>query len=94
MSNWNLKDEMTPKERISAMVNGKPYDRVPCSIGIGDHAANIIGVKVSELHNSVEKIVEAQLAANKKYGIEGTGVGPGLGGIAEALGSKLVFPDH
>jgi len=94
MGNWNLKDEMTPKERLKAMAEGKPYDRVPCSIGIGDHAANLIGVKVSELHNCVEKIVEGQVAAYEKYGIEGTGVGPGLGGIAEALGSKLVFPDH
>ena len=63
---WNLKDEMTPKERVTAMIEGKPYDRVPCSIGIGDHAANIIGAKVSELHDSVERIVEAQVAANEK----------------------------
>jgi len=94
MGNWKFKDEMMPKERLKAMTEGKPYDRVPCSIGIGDHAANIIGVKVSELHNCVDKIVEGQVAANEKYGIEGTGIGPGLGGIAEALGSKLIFPDH
>ncbi|MFL0194696.1 uroporphyrinogen decarboxylase family protein [Clostridium sp. WILCCON 0269] len=94
MSEFLLKDEMTPKERIEAMINGKPFDRVPCNIFIGDHAATIIGVKVSDLHFFPEKVVEGQLAANEKYGIESTGVSPGLAGIAEALGSKLVFPDH
>jgi len=89
-----LKDEMTPKERIEAMINGRPFDRVPCNIFIGDHAASIIGVKVSDLNFSSEKFIQGQLAANDLYGIESTGVSPGLAGIAEALGSELIFPDH
>ncbi|MBU3129208.1 uroporphyrinogen decarboxylase family protein [Clostridium tagluense] len=94
MSDLLLKDDMTPKERIEAMTHGRPFDRVPCNIFIGDHAATIIGAKVSDLNFSSEKFLYGQLAANKKYGIESTGVSPGLAGIAEALGSKLVFPDH
>ncbi|OAA90510.1 uroporphyrinogen decarboxylase family protein [Clostridium ljungdahlii] len=94
MSEFLLKDEMTPKERVEAMISGRPFDRVPCNIFIGDHAANIIGVKVSDLNFFSEKVLEGQLAANEKYGIESTGIGPGLAGIAEALGSKLFFPDH
>lgn len=94
MNEFLLKDGMTPKERIEAMINGRPFDRVPCNIFIGDHAANIIGVKVSDLNFSSDKFVQGQLAANELYGIESTGVSPGLTGIAEALGSKLVFPDH
>jgi len=94
MNEFLLKDEMTPKERIEAMISGKPFDRVPCNIFIGDHAANIIGVKVSDLNFSSDKFIQGQLEANKKYCIESTGVSPGLAGIAEALGSQLVFPDH
>lgn len=89
-----LKDEMTPKERIEAMISGKSFDRVPCNIFIGDHAATIIGAKVSDLNFYHDKFIEGQLAANEKYGIESTGISPGLAGIAEALGSKLTFPDH
>ncbi|HEY8803817.1 MAG TPA: uroporphyrinogen decarboxylase family protein [Clostridium sp.] len=66
-----LKDEMTPKESIKAMISGKPFDRVPCNIFIGDHAANIIGVKVSDLNFSPEKFVQGQLAANELYCIDG-----------------------
>lgn len=94
MSEFLIKDDMTPKERIEAMINGRPFDRVPCNIFIGDHAATIIGAKVSDLNFSSEVFLQGQLAANEKYGIESTGVSPGLAGIAEALGSKLVFPDH
>lgn len=94
MSKFLLRDEMTPKERIEAMVSGKPFDRVPCNIFIGDHAANLIGSKVSDLQLFSEKVLEGQLAANERYEIESTGTGPGLAGIAEALGSKLFFPDH
>jgi len=94
MSGFLIKDDMTPKERIEAMTYGKPFDRVPCNIFIGDHAATIIGAEVSDLNFSSEVFLHGQLAANKKYGIESTGVSPGLAGIAEALGSKLVFPKH
>jgi Uroporphyrinogen-III decarboxylase len=94
MSKLLLKDEMTPKERIEAMLSGKTFDRVPCNISIGDHIATLIGAKVSELHLFPDKFIEGQIAANERYGIEGSWIGPGLGGIAEALGSKLTFPDH
>lgn len=94
MSKIILKEEMTPKERIEAMISGRPFDRVPCNIFIGDHAATIIGAKVSDLNFSSKVFLKGQIAANEKYGIESTGVSPGLAGIAEALGSKLVFPDH
>ena len=94
MDRQNFKDEMTPKERSEAISKGKPYDRIQCGPSIGDHAANLIGAKVSELNFSVEKFLQGQIVANEKYAIESSIIGPGLGGIAEALGSKLVFPDH
>lgn len=94
MNKQLLKDEMTPKERMEAMLSRNSFDRVPCNISIGDHAATLIGAKVSELHLFADKFVEGQIASNEKYGIESSWVGPGLGGIAESLGSKLAFPDH
>ncbi len=86
-------DQMTAKERWQAFFDGKPYDRIPCNLFIGDHAAGLIGAKVSELHLSADKAVAAQIAAHKTYQSETAGVGPGLGGIAEAIGSELGFPE-
>jgi uroporphyrinogen decarboxylase len=87
------KDQMTAKERSQAFAEGKPVDRIPCNLFIGDHSAGLIGAKVADLHLSVEKAVEAQVVAHRIYETEGTSVGPGLGGVAEAMGSKLEFPD-
>ncbi len=93
MSNVLIKkDQMTAKERNAAFIAGKPYDRIPCNLFIGDHSSRLIGVKVSDLHLSADKAVEAQLAAFKTYETEGAGVGPGLGGIAEAIGSRQQYP--
>lgn len=87
------KDQMTPKERNKAFREGKPYDRIPCGLGIGDHASKLIGAKVAEIHLDRDKMVLAQLKAQEVYGTESVGVGPGLGGIAEALGSVQTYPD-
>jgi uroporphyrinogen decarboxylase len=88
------KDQMTPKERDAAIGDKKPYDRIPCSLFIGEHSAKLIGAKVSDLHLKLDKMLEAQIAARKVYESESAGVGPGLQGLAEAIGSKVTFPDY
>jgi uroporphyrinogen decarboxylase len=87
-------ETMTPKERLSAFRAGKPYDRIPTAIGVGEHAAQLIGVKVSDCHLSSKYMAQAQIAALKIYGQDSVGVGLGHVGVAEALGSKLAFPDY
>ncbi len=88
------KDQMTPKERDAAIAENKPYDRIQCALFIGEHAAKLIGAKASDLHLDVDKILEAQKAIHKVYDAETAGVGPGLQGMAEAIGSKVAFPDY
>lgn len=85
-------DEMTPKERIEAVLSGNPFDRVPCSINPSYQAANLVGVKHWECYFSAEKIVEVQLAAHRLFGVEAVITGPGLHGIAEAAGSTVEYP--
>lgn len=88
------KDTMTPRERISAVATGKPFDRIPCIPSLGEHAALLIGVKVSEYHLSARLMAQGQIEAYKVYGYDGVGVGPGHQGVAEAAGSTLAFPDY
>ncbi len=40
--------EASPKERIGRFLTGQPIDRVPCVPLILNHAARVLGVKVSE----------------------------------------------
>ena len=87
-------ETMTSKERVIAAVTGKPYDRIPVNLLISDHAARVIGVSVGEYNNSARLMAEGQIAAWRKYGADNTNTGPGLGGIPEAIGSRLAFPDN
>ncbi|HBC94127.1 MAG TPA: uroporphyrinogen decarboxylase, partial [Pelotomaculum sp.] len=93
MNNFAFKDEMTPKERIAALREGRPYDRLPCNPSLGAHAAKVVGIKVSEYHLSAEKMAEAQIAAYRTYGHDSVGVGATLG-VVEALGSKVIYPEQ
>ncbi|MDA8233647.1 MAG: uroporphyrinogen decarboxylase family protein [Clostridia bacterium] len=94
MGNNNYCDEMTPKERSKALIEGKPFDRIPCNPFISDHAARVIGIKVSEYQLSAENLARGQIAAYRTYGHDSVGVGPGLAGIPEAVGSKVALPQE
>ena len=86
------KDLMTSRERFVAALTGKPYDRIPVFLLMSDHAARVIGVTVGEYQKSAELMAKGQLEAWRLYGMDLINTGPGLTGIAEAIGSKLAFP--
>lgn len=86
-------DEMTPKERMTAFAAGREIDRIPCIPLIGEHACRLIGVTVSRYNHSAELMAGAQIAAFRKYRPDSVGIGPGLFGIAEAMGARLNFPE-
>ena len=89
-----FKETMTSRERVVAALTGKPYDRIPVNLLISDHAARVIGVTVGEYNNSARLMAKGQIAAWRKYGADNINTGPGLGGIPEAIGSRLAFPDN
>jgi uroporphyrinogen decarboxylase len=86
-------ETLSSKERTIAALTGKPYDRIPVNLLISDHAARVIGVTVGEYNTSAELLAKGQIAAWRRYGADNVNTGPGLTGVAEALGSKVAFPD-
>ncbi|QXE92995.1 uroporphyrinogen decarboxylase family protein [Geomonas subterranea] len=88
-----FQETMSSKERTVAALTGKPYDRIPVNLLISDHAARVIGVSVGDYNNSAHLLARGQVAAWRRYGTDNVNTGPGLTGIAEAIGSKVAFPD-
>jgi uroporphyrinogen decarboxylase len=86
-------ETMTSKERTVAALTGKPYDRIPVNLLISDHAARVIGVAVGDYNQSAQLLARGQIEAWRRYGADNVNTGPGLTGIAEAIGSKVAFPD-
>jgi uroporphyrinogen decarboxylase len=89
----SFKETMTSKERTVAALTGKPYDRIPVNLLISDHAARVIGVSVGEYNKSAKLLAKGQIEAWRRYGSDNVNTGPGLTGIAEAIGSTIAFPD-
>lgn len=90
-TNWQ--DEMTPKERLTAFAAGKPIDRIPCMPLVTDHAYGLAGGPMSQYYHSATLMAQAQIHAFETYETDSVGSGPGLFGLAEAIGTKLTFPD-
>lgn len=88
----DLQDGMTPRARMKAFLAGRPYDRIPCIPSLSDHAALVLGVTVAEYNQSADLMARGQIAAYRTYGHDAVGIGPGSTGIAEAAGSRVVFP--
>ncbi len=92
MTQTDYSEDMTPRERLDAMLAGRPFDRIPCSINPTHQAAMLAGIDHWECYFSVEKIVEVQLASRRIFAAEAVTTGPGLHGIAEAAGSTVTYP--
>lgn len=88
------KDLMTPKERMQAFAKGQPTDRIPCSPSMGGTLSSFIGRTIYEHYHNFEVIVELEIALFKKFRHDGVGVGISLGEIAEAMGTKVSYPQN
>lgn len=83
---------MKPLERLAAYGRGADIDRLPCVPIIGNTAARVIGVKVSEFRGNGRLIAEAQIAAYRKFGYDVIRVFTDLFTLAEAMGAKVHYP--
>lgn len=93
--NQNIKpDQMTPRERMEAFSEGKPIDRIPCSPFLGEACAPLFGHTIKEHNNSIEAIIDVAVGSFKKFRPDSIGIGPGLQGIPEAMGSEFIFPEN
>ena len=86
-------DQMTPFERMTAYNKGEPVDRLPCVPIVGNTAARVIGVKVSELRGNGRLIAQAQIAAYHRFGYDIIRIFTDLYTQAEAMGARVHYPD-
>ena len=88
-----MRDRMTPIERFTAYAAGAPIDRLPCVPIVGNTAARVIGVKVSEFRGNGKLIADAQVAAYRRFGYDVIRIFTDLYTVAEAMGARVHYPD-
>ena len=87
------KDQMTPVERIKAIDNGEPYDRIVTAPFIGNMRLLFLGVTAEEYWNSAEHMVNGEIAAYNQFGFDRLFIGPNCRGIADALKRQVPVVD-
>jgi uroporphyrinogen decarboxylase len=86
-------DAMVPMERLTAYAKGDEIDRLPCVPIVGNTAARVLGVKVSEFVGNGALIAEAQIAAYRRFGYDGIRVFTDLYQMAGAMGAVVHYPE-
>lgn len=80
--------KMNPRERWGLLLIDELPDRPPAYPLVTSHAAAVCGCDLIEYCTDGDKLAEAQLAAQQKYGHDGLSVFTDVGLLAEAMGSK------
>lgn len=86
-------DTMTPKERMLAVLQNKKIDRLPSAPLILNHASRVAGVPISKFNSNAEIMGEAHVKAWQKYGHDMPLIFTTTATLAEAMGTKLFFPE-
>lgn len=87
------KDRMSPKERVSAFLAGKPMDRVPAAPLLLNHPARVLGVPIKATNTDGKLLAKAHVAAYRRYGHDFITILTCTANISEAMGAKLIFPE-
>ncbi len=86
-------DQITPNERLTAFMTGKPMDRllaIPVACSMSGLA---LGMTHKEKRSSAENEALAQIACYERFGNDLMVVEYGLHGVGAALGSKMSDPE-
>ena len=87
------RDRLTPIERFAAYSRGEALDRLPCVPIVGNTAARVLGVKVSEFRGNGRLIADAQIAAYRRFGYDVIRIFTDLYTQAEAMGARVHYPE-
>ncbi|MEG0895875.1 MAG: uroporphyrinogen decarboxylase family protein, partial [Oscillospiraceae bacterium] len=85
--------EMNSLERMKAFSKGEELDRVPCSPIMGETLSPLFGIYPKAHNHSPELMAMVEIQTYKTFKCDGAGIGTGLRGMAEAMGTELVYPE-
>jgi len=86
--------KMTGLQRCQAVLAGEDPDQVPVVPQTFMFAAETAGIRVGDFAHNSEKMVEAQVISQAKYGYDGCVIDFDDATLAEACGAKVIFRDY
>lgn len=89
-----IQTELTPKERLTLYEQGQEVDRIPTVLTSAETGALLYGIEIRDYYSSADVMVDVQSRLAEDFGADDMGMAIGSRAVAEALGTKLVFPDY
>ncbi|SNS94072.1 uroporphyrinogen decarboxylase [Anaerovirgula multivorans] len=86
-------DKMTPNERLTAFMTGKPMDRILAMPVLCSMSGLALGMTHKEKRSSALNEANAQVACYERFGNDLTIIEYGLHGVGAALGSQMSDPE-
>lgn len=88
-----FKDEMTPKERMTAFSKGEEMDRIPVVPDMGVTMSDYLGYKTWDYYSNADVITDTEAALFERFRHDSISVSTTLRGMAEAMGSEMFYPE-
>lgn len=85
------KDELSSIERTELYSQGKPVDRIPCSLDGGETMSYLIGAGIDEYYFSSDIMCQVEEYIHDKFSSDSAGISTSLRGMAEAMGSEIKY---
>lgn len=85
---------MTPRERMDAFSKGEEIDRIICIPDMGVTMVPFIGVTARDYYHSAKLMADLEIALFRKLRQDSVGISTSLRGVAEAMDSKIGYPDY
>jgi uroporphyrinogen decarboxylase len=89
----NCEDEMTPRARMEAVLQGKEVDRFLVSPLILNFASRSLNMNVRDFCTSGKNMGDANIACFRKYRHDIVYIFSTTSTVAEAMGTKMYFPE-
>ncbi len=89
----NAADEMTPKERMQAILQGKDADRLLVSPLVLNFASRSLNLPVRSFCTNGKNMGDANIACFKKYRHDIVYIFSTTSTLAEAMGTRMYFPE-
>lgn len=86
-------DKMTPNERFTAFMTGKPMDRILSMPVACSMSGLALGMTHKEKRSTARNEARAQIACYERFGNDLTVIEYGLHGVGAALGSQMSDPE-
>jgi len=87
------KDQMTPKERMTAYVTGKAYDRMPCTPMVSTAFVNELGYSTIDYYHRADIMANVAIEGYRAAPTDSVSFGAILHGVAQGLGCKFQFKE-